>query len=95
MRRHGGAKPKRAETPERERAALAAEEKKKSGPVKRTLHLPSAEAEPEPGEVVEDGERTNSEEPIKFQNKDPDRMDYVLVESAGKDRKRHYIGFIT
>ena len=63
--------------------------------MKRTLHLPNAEAEPEPGEVVEDGERTNSEEPIKFQDKDPEPRDYILVKYAGKDKKRHYIGFIT
>ncbi|KAK2158660.1 hypothetical protein LSH36_166g06012 [Paralvinella palmiformis] len=68
-------------TPERERAALAAEgkKKKKSGPVKHTLTFSNAEAELDPEEVVEDEERTNPEEPIKFQDNDPEPGDYVLV----------------
>ena len=84
------------DTPERERAALAAERKKKNlASVKRALNLPNAEAELEPEEVVEDEERANPEEPIKFQDKDPEPGDYILVEYAGKDKKRHYIGLIT
>ena len=73
------------DTPERDRAVLAAEGKKKLGPVKRTLNL--FNAEPEPEEVVEDEER--------FQNKIPEPGDYVLVEYEGKYKKRHYIGVIT
>lgn len=86
------------DTPERGRAALAAEGKKnKSSHVKRALILENAEAEveSEPGEVVEHDERENPEEPIKFQDKDPEPGDYVLVEYEGKSKKRHYIGLIT
>ncbi|KAK2159065.1 hypothetical protein LSH36_159g04014 [Paralvinella palmiformis] len=71
------------------------EKMKKSGQVKCTLTLANAEAELDPEEVVEDEERTNPEEPIKFQDKDPQPGDYVLVEYAGKDKKCHYIGLIT
>ena len=48
------------DTPERQRSALAADgkKKKKSGPVKRILTFPNAEAEPEPEEVMEDEKRT-------------------------------------
>ena len=54
------------DTPERERAALAAERKKKLGPVKRALNIAIVEAEPE--EVTEDAELTpNPEESIQFQ----------------------------
>ena len=91
MRRQGGAKPKSTiitDTPEREWAALATEgkNKKKSRPVKYILHRPSAEAEPEPGEVVEDGERTNSEEPIKFQDKDLEQRIMFLSRVQEKTR---------
>ena len=82
------------DTPERERAVLAAERKKKLGPVKRALNIAIVEAEPE--EVTEDAELTpNPEEAIQFQDKEPEPGDYVLVEYAGKDKKRHYIGLIT
>ena len=45
--------------------------------------------------MVEDEERADPEEPIKFQDKDPEPGDYVFVEYAGKDKKRHYISLIT
>ena len=32
---------------------------------------------------------------IQFQDKEPEPGDYVLVEYAGKDKERDYIGFIT
>ena len=63
--------------------------------MKRTLNLLNAEVEPEPEDVVEDEERVDLEEPIKFQNRHPEPGDYVLVEYAGKEKKRHYIRLIT
>ena len=62
--------------------------------MKRALNIPIVEAEPE--EVTEDVELTpNPEEAIQFQDKEPEPGDYVLVEYAGKDKKRHCIGLIT
>ena len=58
-------------------------------PVKRTLDLPNAEAESQQGEVVEDEEKINPEEPNKFQDIHLEPGDYVLVEYAGTDKKRH------
>ena len=55
----------------------------------------NAEAESELGEVVEDEDRTNPEKPIKFQDIYLEPGYYVLVEYAGTDKKRQYIGLIT
>ena len=82
------------DTPERERAALAAERKKKLGPVKRALKIPIVEAEPE--EMTEDADdlTPNPEEAIQFQDKEAEH-DYVRVGYAGKYKERHYVGLIT
>ena len=45
--------------------------------------------------MVEDEDRINPEKPIKFQDIYLEPGYYVLVEYAGTDKKRQYIGLIT